>query len=107
MFNTIKKSDEISELFKEGSFVPFKHFFVYYVSADKSQSAFIAGKKLGNSVTRNKLRRKLKRVYLEHTHWFSDKKAIIVAKNSLVSASDKDVKNNFERAIRRKIERNS
>ena len=105
MFNTIKKRDEISELFNKGNFISFKHFSVIYVSSEEPKIAFIAGKKAGNSVKRNKMRRKLKRVYLEHKSWFSDKRALIVAKRSLNDADDADVRQNFERVTRRNREK--
>ena len=106
VFNTIKKRDEISQLFNEGKFVSFKYFSVIYVSSENPGIAFIAGKKAGNSVKRNKMRRKLKRVYLEHKSWFDDKRALLVAKRSLFEADDAAVKQNFERVIRRNIEKN-
>ena len=101
MFNTIKKRDEISELFKSGNFISFKYFSVIYVSSNEPRIAFIAGKKAGNSVKRNKMRRKLKRVYIEHRNWFTDKCALIVAKRNLFEANDEDVRQNFEKVVRR------
>ena len=106
MFNTIKKRDEISWLFNEGNFISFKYFSVIYVSSETPEIAFIAGKKAGNSVKRNKMRRKLKRVYIEHKSWFSDKRALIVAKRSLFEADDELVRQNFERVTRRNVEKN-
>ena len=106
MFNTIKKRDEISRLFNEGSFVSFKYFSVIYESAETPEIAFIAGKRAGNSVKRNKMRRKLKRVYLEHKSWFDDKRALIVAKRNLFEADDIAVRQNFERVTRRNVEKN-
>ena len=105
MFNTIKKRDEISELFNSGKFVSFKHFSVIFLSSEDSKIAFIAGKKIGNSVKRNKMRRKLKRVYVEHENWFEKKRALLVAKRSLIDADDEEIKNNFERVVRRNSER--
>ena len=106
VFKTIKKRDEISYLFNEGNFISFKYFSVIYVATEEPEIAFIAGKKAGNSVKRNKMRRKLKRVYLEHKSWFDDKRALIVAKRNLFEANDAAVKQNFERVIRRNIEKN-
>lgn len=104
MFNTIKRSDEISQLFNKGKMISFRHFSIFYVDSTESQIAFIAGKKLGNSVKRNYLRRKLKRVYLENQDWFLNKKAIIVAKYKLLTASDDDVKSDFRRVLKRSFE---
>lgn len=104
MFKTIKKSDEISELFKVGKLVSFRHFSVFYVDSKESKIAFIAGKKLGNSVKRNYLKRKLRRVYIENQPWFAGKKAIIVAKYKLLAADDKDIDRDFKRVTRRSFE---
>ena len=101
MFKTIKKGDEISELFSSGKRISFRYFYVFYSTTEDARIAFIAGKKLGNSVTRNHLRRKLKRAYVENKTWFEDKKAIIVAKHSLLSAKDEEVKKNFRRVVRK------
>ncbi len=101
VFKTIKKSDEISHLFEVGCRVSFRHFFVLYIESEEPKIAFIAGKKLGNSVKRNHLRRKLKRVYLENYNWFEGKKALIVAKQSLLTAKDDEVRHNFKKVIKR------
>ena len=105
MFNTIKKRDEISELFKNGNFISFKHFSVIFLPAKNSTIAFVAGKKIGNSVARNRMRRKLKRVFIEHKNWFGGKTSLLVAKRGLIDASDEEIKNNFERITRRNSER--
>ncbi len=107
MFKTIKKGNEISDLFNSGERVSFKYFYVFYFLSDDPRIAFIAGKKLGNSVTRNHLRRKLKRLYIENNFWFQNKKAIIVAKHSLLSANDKEIKRNFKKVVNRIDKSNS
>ena len=87
--------------------ISFRHFSIFYVDSNESQIAFIAGKKLGNSVKRNYLRRKLKRVYLENQDWFLDKKAIIVAKYKLLTANDDEVLRDFRRVLKRSFEKSA
>ena len=107
VFKTIKKGSEISHLFEIGDRISFRHFFVLYTKSEDPKIAFIAGRKLGNSVKRNYLRRKLKRIYVENNSWFKDKQALIIAKASLLTAQDDDVRHNFKRVTKKIDEKNS
>ncbi len=95
--NIIKSSTEISHLFEYGTRYkcPFVTFIVNFYS-DKQDNdspgkggrvAFIAGKKLGNSVWRNSARRRMKAVCHDIGGPWADYDVIFLAKSTLMNES--------------------
>lgn len=62
---TIKSSKEIDLIFKNGEKInlPFLSLYFYKSENIKGEVAFIAGKKNGNAVWRNKSKRRLREIY--------------------------------------------
>ena len=92
MFNTIKSSKEISELFHNGYFRSFKFFNLIYRNSEVTRVAFIAGKKLGKAHYRNYLKRRLRSLYSENFKYFENKEVLLIAKKNLKEYSDEDLK---------------
>jgi ribonuclease P protein component len=63
--------------------------------------AFIASKKVGNAVTRNKAKRKLRALALEHETKIKTGKYIFVAKSELFLRDHKTLKKDFQFAIKK------
>ena len=68
--NIIKSSEQISELFSQGKRVSAKEIRIIYKKHDEQRDpcgrvAFIAGKKLGNAVVRNRSKRVMREVARE------------------------------------------
>ena len=69
--NIIKSSEQISELFSQGKRVSAKEIRIIYKKHDEQRGpcgrvAFIAGKKLGNAVVRNRSKRVMREVAREN-----------------------------------------
>ena len=71
--NIIKSSEQISELFSQGKRVSAKEIRIIYKKHDEQRDhdlhgrvAFIAGKKLGNAVVRNRSKRVMREVAREN-----------------------------------------
>ncbi len=69
--NIIKSSEQISELFSQGKMVSAKEIRIIYKKHDEQRGpsgrvAFIAGKKLGNAVVRNRSKRVMREVAREN-----------------------------------------
>lgn len=97
MFNVIKKSEEISALFNSGHYVSLKYFTIIWEESDEARVAFIAGKKLGNAVKRNFLKRRLRALYQDHQEIFQNKKVLFLAKQRLLTAKYSEAENDFKR----------
>lgn len=95
MFNTIKSSKEISELFNNGNFRPLKFFNLIYRNSEFTRVAFIAGKRLGKAHYRNYLKRRLRSLYSENFKYFENKEVLLIAKKDLKECSDEDLKNSL------------
>lgn len=95
---TIKSSTEISQLFSTGYRLHTPYFTVIVGAQDDKQSnherhdrngrvAFIAGKKLGNAVWRNRAKRRLRALCMEMGGPWAGFDVIFLAKSGLTRAS--------------------
>ena len=97
--NTIKSSEEISTLFSLGYRIqtPYLTFIVRKRDCDKASTksghdhdgrvAFIAGKKLGGAVWRNKAKRRLRALCKDLGGPWDEKDIVFLAKSRLLSVS--------------------
>ena len=72
-FNSIKSSKHISKVLSNGHVFKFRFLTIFIADrTDKPSIAFIAGKKLGGAVIRNKLKRKLREIFLNQCEALDD-----------------------------------
>lgn len=61
MHNTLKKKKDFQRVFKKGKRVSsLTVHMTYFLTNEKTQLAFVAGKKIGNAITRNRCKRLLR-----------------------------------------------
>lgn len=104
--DTIKSSAEISFLFKQGRRfnTPYLTLIVFRNEnqhGQKGRVAFIAAKRLGNAVWRNKAKRRLRSVCRDSDMSFAGFDVIFLAKSRLTEGSYKDVCESCSAALER------
>lgn len=99
---TIKSSKEIDLIFKNGERIHFPFLIlIFYKDNNKKingQVAFIAGKKNGNAVWRNKSKRRLREVYKKITI-NKEYKILLIAKQELLNFKFNEIVEKLEKEI--------
>jgi ribonuclease P protein component len=101
---TIKSSAEITHLFKEGRRVGTKDITLIVMRNEEEhdqygRAAFIAGKKLGNAVWRNRAKRRMRALCKELQGPFAGYDVLFVARRSVNEASFEEMKQKTEHAL--------
>ena len=102
--NVLRRKTDFQGIYKRGKSVGDRYVVLFYRKnhLPYSRMAFLASKKVGNSVSRNRARRLMKESYR-----LTDKKipegydVIFIARNTIAGAKCADVKKSLESAIRR------
>ncbi len=104
--NVIKSSEEISNVFSHG--VRFKTRDIIFVALRKEEQhghlgrvAFIAGKKQGNAVWRNRAKRRMRSVYRDLSVSLDGFDVLFVARSGIESSDYKDMVRRSEKALER------
>ena len=103
--NVLRKEADFDNVYKRGRSVGDKYVVVFYIKnhRDMNRTCFLASKKVGNSVRRNRARRLMRESY----RLFKDRipagyDVIIIARNTITgrkfSEVDKSIRRAFERA---------
>lgn len=102
----LRKKEDFTRLFKKGKSVPSKYLVLVYINnaLPEKRKAFLASKKVGNSVQRHRALRLMKEAYrliekekdLAIGHDF-----LFIARNSILDAKCADVKKDLEAALKR------
>ena len=100
----IKSSSEISTLFKEGRRVRTHDITVIVLRNDEQHGpcgrvAFVAGKKLGNAVWRNRAKRRMRSLYRDLHAPFSGYDLVFMARPSVNEANYARMYTNLEKAL--------
>ncbi len=76
----VKQNGDFQKIYRYGRSLANKNMVIYFCRAfhPSSRVAFAAGKKLGNAVTRNRVKRLLREVYRLHRHELRDDYCILL-----------------------------
>ncbi len=98
----IKKKDHFTLLFKDSNKIETPYFILYYLLKRETERkiAFIASKKVGNAVVRNKVKRQLKEIVRQHQHHVNKRYDLaLVARGNMKSAKYRDMVETFKTAL--------
>ena len=102
----IKSKDEFSNLIKNSKFIKTKEFVIYYKENDLNKKRFgiAISNKIGNAVTRNKLKRQTKEIIDKlKTLFKNDTDYIIMIRKGCLETSFRDRLDNLENKLKEKI----
>ena len=100
----LRRKSDFALVYNKGKSVPERYivFFVRKNGLSYNRTAFLASKKVGNSVTRNRARRLMKESYRElKENIASGYDLIFVARKTIYNLKCADVKKSMEAAIRK------
>lgn len=99
---TVKDKKTFSNIINNGTKITNRFFFLYYISSDDSCPSYgvAVSKKLGNSVVRNKLKRRYRNIIDNNKMLFSNNnKYIIMIRKESLNASFNELMASMKEAI--------
>ena len=100
----LRKKDDIQAIYKAGKSVPERYVVLFYRKNDLpySRTAFLASKKVGNSIQRNRAKRLMKESYrLNAEKFLEGYDLIFIARNTINGKKQKDVEKSLLNAAKR------
>lgn len=100
----LRRNSDFSSIYKKGKSVGDRFVVVFYKKnhLPYNRIAFLASKKVGNSVTRNRARRLMKESYRNISENFAiGYDLIFIARKTIINSKYADVKKSIEAATRR------
>ena len=100
--DTIRKRSDFKKIYKEGSYIKGKYLHIYMLARAEDNCSIRVGfdisKKIGNAVTRNRIRRILKEILIKiEQEYNSSIDIIFVAKKGICNISFWDLKDHIEK----------
>ena len=99
----VKSKILFNNIISTGKRVNNKYFIIYYIYKDeeKNNYGFAVGKKIGNAVVRNKIKRQLRNIVDNNISLFpSNKDYIIISKKEILSLTYQEMNNEFIKLIK-------
>ena len=100
----LRKKDDFQAIYKAGKSVPERYIVLFYRKNDLpySRTAFLASKKVGNSIQRNRAKRLMKESYRLNADRFLDGYDLIfIARKTINGKKQKDVQKSLLNAAKR------
>lgn len=100
----LRRKDDFTAIYRRGRSIGERYIVFFYRKNDLSynRTAFLASKKVGNSVTRNRARRLMKESYRQMNEKLAVGYDIIfIARNTIINSKCADVKKSIEAAARK------
>lgn len=101
----IKKNEDFQTVFKNGKSIANRQFVIYMLQNPEEREFRIGlsvSKKIGNAVTRNRIKRLIRQVFLEEKHRIkSGKEFIIIARKPAADMGYSEVKNSLDHLFRK------
>jgi ribonuclease P protein component len=100
----LRKKDDFQAIYKAGKSVPERYIVLFYRKNDLpySRTAFLASKKVGNSIQRNRAKRLMKESYrLNAEKILEGYDLIFIARNTINGKKQKDVEKSLLNAAKR------
>jgi len=100
----LRKKDDFKAIYKAGRSIPERYIVLFYRKNDLpfSRTAFLASKKVGNSVQRNRAKRLMKESYRLNRDRFSPGYDLIfIARNTINGQQLRDVEKSMMSAVKR------
>ncbi len=100
----LRKKEDFNAIYKAGRSVPDRYIVLFYRENDLpyNRTAFLASKKVGNSVQRNRAKRLMKESYRLNADRFLDGYDLIfIARNTINGKKQKDVQKSLLNAAKR------
>ena len=101
--DTIKSREEYSNLIKNGSYIKTKEYVIYYLDNNYNKKRFglAISNKIGNAVTRNKLKRQTREIIDSLNSLFKNNKDyIIMIRKGCLDSSFSEKKENLEKRLK-------
>ncbi len=102
--NVLRNERDFSSIYNKGKSVGDRYIVVFYKKNNLTynRTAFVASKKVGNSVARNRARRLMKESYrLSNLNLVQGYDMIIIARNTINDVKCADVKKSLKSALKR------
>ncbi len=103
--NVLRRKKDFSAIYKKGKSIGDKYVVLFYRKNNSpyNRISFLASKKVGNSVKRNRARRLMKESFRQICHKLNSEHydMIIIARNTINDLKCADVKESMEAAMRR------
>jgi ribonuclease P protein component len=77
------------------------YFVIFYKKSEEESVGFVASKKIGNAVKRNRAKRLLRAHFIEHYSFLHKGNYVFVAKKALLDESYVKLKTTFQYALKR------
>lgn len=101
--DVLRRKEDFNRIYKKGKSVGDRYVVIFCMKngLDFNRVSFLASKKVGNSVHRNRARRLMREAYRQISAVPSGYDLIIIARNTMNGRKCADVKKSIEAAIRR------
>ncbi len=105
-YEKVKENKYFNKIIEEGRRIKTPYFIIFYLEKNEFKPKFgvAVGKKVGNAVVRNNLKRKTLKIIDNHKNLFKNNRDyIIISKEECLKSSYDSLNNEFENILKEKI----